>query len=105
MEVHSIDLHQRARVDKIHIDGLIRTKDDIIKAQVADLFKAKDFYQVIDQVQRVRTKLETLGCFKRIGITIDTSKGPEATPEGVEVSFFLFVNLIMLDVNKNILYR
>ncbi|XP_034935710.1 sorting and assembly machinery component 50 homolog [Chelonus insularis] len=85
--VYTIDLFQPVRVDKIHIDGLKRTKDDIIKAQVHDLFKAKDFHQVIDHTQRVRSKLEALGCFKKIGVSIDTSKGPDATPEGVEVTF------------------
>ncbi|XP_011305816.1 sorting and assembly machinery component 50 homolog isoform X2 [Fopius arisanus] len=84
---YAIDLHQRARVDKVHIDGLKRTKDDIIKAQINELFKAKDFYDVIENVQRVKSKLETLGCFNSIGVSIDTSKGPDATPEGVEVTF------------------
>ncbi|XP_057318533.1 sorting and assembly machinery component 50 homolog [Microplitis mediator] len=85
--VRTIDLHQRIRVDKVHIDGLKRTKDDIVKAQVMDLFKAKDFRQVVDQAQTVRNKLESIGCFKKIGVSIDTSKGPDSTPEGVEVTF------------------
>lgn len=67
----------------------MRTKDDIVKAQVMDLFKAKDFRQVVDQAQTVRNKLESIGCFKKIGVSIDTSKGPDATPEGVEVIFIL----------------
>ncbi|KAK0085898.1 hypothetical protein PV326_005755 [Microctonus aethiopoides] len=87
LETYPIDLHQTARVDKIHIDGLMRTKDDIVKAQVIDLFRAQDFHEIIDQAQRIKTKLETLGCFKQIGVTIDTSKGPDATPDGVEVTF------------------
>lgn len=87
IQVYPIDLHQYARVDKIHIDGLKRTKDDIIKAQVNELFAAKDFYNIIEQSQKVKSKLETLGCFKNIGVTIDTSKGPDATPDGVEVTF------------------
>ncbi|OXU26423.1 hypothetical protein TSAR_013800, partial [Trichomalopsis sarcophagae] len=77
----------RARVDKIHIDGLCRTKHDIIKAQVNELFKAKDFQDVIINAYTVRGKLESLGCFKNIGVYIDTSHGPGATPEGVEVTF------------------
>ena len=73
-------------MDKVHIDGLIRTKDDIIKAQVTELFHAKDFHDVIQGVNKVRGRLEALGCFKNIGVYIDTSKGPDATPQGVEVS-------------------
>ncbi|XP_012263969.2 sorting and assembly machinery component 50 homolog [Athalia rosae] len=77
----------KARVDKVHVDGLIRTKDDIVKAQVTELFKAKDFQDVLVQADRVRGKLEALDCFKNIGIYIDTSNGPDATPDGVEVTF------------------
>ncbi|XP_046838189.1 sorting and assembly machinery component 50 homolog B isoform X2 [Vespa crabro] len=79
--------NQNARVDKIHIDGLGRTKDDIIKSQVTELFKAHDFQEVIMGAHKVRGKLEALGCFKNIGIFIDISEGPNATPEGVEVTF------------------
>lgn len=77
----------KARVDKIHVDGLMRTKDDIIKPQVMDLFKAKNFEEVIVRASKVREKLDALGCFRQIGVYIDTSKGPEATPDGVEVTF------------------
>lgn len=76
----------QARVDKVHVDGLIRTKDDIIKAQVTELFKAKDFHDVIQSVHKVRGRLEALGCFNNIGVYIDISNGPDATPEGVEVN-------------------
>ncbi|XP_015510804.2 sorting and assembly machinery component 50 homolog B isoform X1 [Neodiprion lecontei] len=77
----------RARVDKVHIDGLVRTKDDIVKAQVTEMFKAKDFQDVIVRAHKVRGKLDALGCFGNIGVYIDTSKGSDATPEGVEVTF------------------
>lgn len=66
----------------------MRTKDDIIKSQVMDLFKAKDFQDVIIRAYKVQEKLEALGCFRRIGIHIDTSQGPEATPDGVEVGLY-----------------
>ncbi|CAK9831700.1 Sorting and assembly machinery component 50 homolog [Anthophora retusa] len=84
------DFHTvKTRVDRVHVDGLIRTKDDIIKAQVTDLFKAKNFYEVILQAYKVRQKLQNLGCFGNVGIFIDTSQGPRATPEGVEVTFIV----------------
>ncbi|KAL6259931.1 hypothetical protein P5V15_009841 [Pogonomyrmex californicus] len=79
----------KARVDKIHVDGLIRTKDDIIKSQVMDLFKATNFEDVIIRAYKVREKLDSLQCFKNIGIYIDTSQGPDATPDGVEVTFMV----------------
>ncbi|XP_076617996.1 sorting and assembly machinery component 50 homolog B [Colletes latitarsis] len=84
----SIDLQTvKARVDRIHVDGLMRTKDDIIKAQVTDLFKAQDMQDVIIRAYKVKGKLEALGCFRSIGIYIDTSQGPHASPEGVEITF------------------
>ncbi|CAH0549617.1 unnamed protein product [Brassicogethes aeneus] len=77
----------RARVDKIHIDGLARTKDDIIEDCIRDLFKASDFQDVLLKAHRARLKLDELGCFKNISVYIDTSKGPNATPDGLEVTF------------------
>lgn len=79
-------------MDKIYVDGLSRTKDDIIIATVKDLFQAKDFQEVIVGAHKVRGKLEGLGCFRNIGIFIDTSSGPDATPDGVEVLISLCVN-------------
>lgn len=79
----------KARVDHIHIDGLERTKDDIVVEAVHNLFKAKDFQEVVFGAQEVRGKLESLGCFKNIGIYIDVSKGPEATPDGLDVTFYV----------------
>ncbi|XP_029174044.1 sorting and assembly machinery component 50 homolog isoform X2 [Nylanderia fulva] len=79
----------KARVDKIHVDGLMRTKDDIIKPQVMDLFKATNFEDVIVRASKVREKLDALGCFRQIGVHIDVSQGPEATPDGVEVTFMV----------------
>ncbi|KAK2575531.1 hypothetical protein KPH14_011251 [Odynerus spinipes] len=88
MQTKVIDFQTiKARVDKIHVDGLDRTKDDIVKTQVAELFNAHDFQEVIVRAHKVRGKLEALECFKDIGVYIDISEGPNATPEGVEVTF------------------
>ncbi|XP_066596091.1 sorting and assembly machinery component 50 homolog B [Prorops nasuta] len=90
MESKPLNLEEvKVRVDKVHIDGLKRTKDDIVKAQVTELFNAHDFQDVVLKAHNVRAKLEALGCFKNIGIYIDTSQGPDATPEGVEVTFIV----------------
>uniref|UniRef100_A0A6M2CZL0 Putative sorting and assembly machinery component 50 ovary overexpressed n=1 Tax=Rhipicephalus microplus TaxID=6941 RepID=A0A6M2CZL0_RHIMP len=76
-----------ARVDTVFIDGVVRTKDDILKKAVNDLFNAKDFQDVILKTRYVRKQLETLGAFKQISVTIDTSSGPDASPSGLEVTF------------------
>ncbi|XP_019869907.1 sorting and assembly machinery component 50 homolog [Aethina tumida] len=77
----------KARVDKIHIDGLARTKDDIVEDCIRDLFKATDFQDVLLRAHRARVKLDELGCFKNISVFIDTSKGQNATPDGLEITF------------------
>ncbi|VVD04755.1 unnamed protein product [Leptidea sinapis] len=77
----------RARVDRVHVDGLSRTKDDIVRTAVDELFHATDFEDVIVKAHKVRRTLDSLGCFKDIGVFIDVSSGPGATPEGLEVTF------------------
>jgi outer membrane protein insertion porin family len=81
------NLKFQARVDKIHVDGLARTKDDIIEDCIRDLFKATDFQDVLLKAHRARLKLDELGCFKSIAVFIDTSKGTGASPDGLEVTF------------------
>lgn len=78
-----------ARVDKIHINGLARTKDDIVQDSVRELFKARDFQDVILKAHDVRSRLDSLGCFRNIGVYIDTSSGPNATVDGLEVTFYV----------------
>ncbi|KAF5284155.1 hypothetical protein FQR65_LT00155 [Abscondita terminalis] len=77
----------KARVDRVHVNGLARTKNDFIQDVVKELFSASDFQDVLLKAQEVRTRLNSLGCFQYISVFIDTSKGPKATPNGVEVTF------------------
>ncbi|XP_060808973.1 sorting and assembly machinery component 50 homolog [Amyelois transitella] len=77
----------RARVDRVHVDGLSRTKDDVIRSTVDELFHATDFEDVILRAHKVRRALDAMGCFRDIGVYIDVSSGPGATPEGLEVTF------------------
>ena len=77
----------KAIVEKVHIEGLGRTKDDLVVGNVGELFTASDFQEVVLKAQQVRARLESLGCFKSVGVVIDTSRGPEASPHGLEVTF------------------
>lgn len=92
----------QARVDKIHVEGLERTKDDIVIETVQDLFQASNFEELISLVHNVREKLGNLGCFRNIGVQIDTSQGAESTANGVEVSTSIF-KLIVLFINSDCL--
>lgn len=67
------------------MDGLKRTKDDVVIETVKELFSSKDFAEVITNANRVRGRLEALGCFKHVDIFIDTSSGKDATDDGLEV--------------------
>lgn len=69
------------------MDGLGRTKDDLVIKSVQELFEAGDFQQVVLKSQEIRTKLEKLGCFKNVGVFIDTSRGQDSSPNGLEVTF------------------
>ncbi|XP_066144222.1 sorting and assembly machinery component 50 homolog B [Euwallacea fornicatus] len=87
-DIKEADLQKvNARVDRITIDGLGRTKDDIVEDCIKELFKAKDFQEVLLKAHKARVNLDELGCFKNIGVYIDTSKGPKATVDGLEVTF------------------
>lgn len=80
-------------MDKIHIDGLCRTKDDYVKSAITDLFKSKDFQEVVLRSQEAKSKLESLGCFGHVQVSIDVSKGPMATMDGVEVNKIFYFQL------------
>ena len=41
------------------------------------------------KADRVYRRMENLECFKNVEIFIDTSKGPKASPNGIEVKFEL----------------
>lgn len=76
-----------ARVDKVHFEGIHRTKDDILMQVVSDLFEAQNFHEVVLKAHSIRQQLESLRAFNSIEIILDTSQGPGATPEGLEVTF------------------
>jgi len=62
-----------AKVVAVTIDGLARTKNDIVVESVKDLFKVEQFEDLVLTAQGVRGKLKDLGCFSDVGIHIDTS--------------------------------
>ena len=77
----------KARVDKVNIEGLGRTKDDIVVDSIKPLYSARNLMEVVNRALDVQEKLVSLGCFGNVGIYIDTSAGSNATPDGLEVTF------------------
>ncbi|TRY83464.1 hypothetical protein DNTS_016209 [Danionella cerebrum] len=64
-------------VQHVHIDGLGRTKEDMLTYEIADIFRAKN---LIDKLLR-------LGIFRRVEVLIDTAEGADALPNGLDVTF------------------
>jgi len=63
----------KANVVAVSVDGLMRTKDDIVMESVKGLFKVQHFEDLVLRAQDARGKLQELGCFSDVGIHIDTS--------------------------------
>lgn len=79
-----------ARVDKVKVEGIGRTHDDIITDSIkqTEIFKSSTFGELILQCHAVRSQLERLQCFQEVQIEVDASQGPDATPEhGYEITF------------------
>lgn len=61
-----------ARVERINIDGLGRTSDDIVRSKVVQLFQVQNFKDIITITKKVHKELKELGCFSRVNIQVDT---------------------------------
>lgn len=66
----------KARVDKITIDGLKKTKDSLMVNMVQNKFKnVNNFQDMLLEAYEVKDRLSSLGIFSRVGISIDTIRG------------------------------
>nr|XP_005988690.2 PREDICTED: sorting and assembly machinery component 50 homolog [Latimeria chalumnae] len=74
-------------VQHVHVDGLSRTKDDLLLFEIADVFKAKNLIEVMKRSHEARERLLRLGIFKQVEVLIDTSQGEDAVPNGLDVTF------------------
>ncbi|KAI4825388.1 hypothetical protein KUCAC02_021071 [Chaenocephalus aceratus] len=74
-------------VQQVHIDGLGRTKDDLLTYEIKDVFRAKNLIDVMRKSHEARQKLLRLGIFRKVEVVIDTSRGDGALPNGLDVTF------------------
>ncbi|KAL3966729.1 outer membrane protein insertion porin family [Sarotherodon galilaeus] len=74
-------------VQRVHIDGLGRTKEDLLTYEISDVFQAKNLIDVMRKSHEARQKLLRLGIFKKVEVVIDTSRGEDALPNGLDVTF------------------
>ncbi|XP_035280364.1 sorting and assembly machinery component 50 homolog A isoform X1 [Anguilla anguilla] len=74
-------------VQRVHIDGLGRTKEDILGYEIAEVFAAKNLIDVMKKSHEARAKLLRLGIFRQVEVLIDTCQGNDALPNGLDVTF------------------
>lgn len=79
--------NKRVTVQHVHIDGISRTKDDLLIYEIADVFKAKNLIEVMKKSHEARERLLRLGIFRNVDVLIDTAHGEEALAEGLDVIF------------------
>ena len=83
----SILANVKARVDKITIDGLKKTKDNLMVNMLQNKFKnIHNFQDLLVEAYEFRERLSGLGVFNRIEITIDTNRA-DATSTGYEIIY------------------
>ncbi|KAK0141891.1 Sorting and assembly machinery component 50 A [Merluccius polli] len=74
-------------VQKVHIDGLGKTKEDCLTYEIAEVFRAKNLIDVMKRSHEARQRLLRLGIFRKVEVVIDTSQGVDALPNGLDVTF------------------
>ncbi|MED6266077.1 Sorting and assembly machinery component 50 A, partial [Characodon lateralis] len=74
-------------VQRVHIDGLGRTKEDLLSYEIAEVFRANNLIDVMRRSHEARQKLLRLGIFRKVEVVIDTSQGEDALPNGLDVTF------------------
>ncbi|KAK7880681.1 hypothetical protein WMY93_032679 [Mugilogobius chulae] len=74
-------------VQRVHVDGLGRTKEDLLTYEIKEVFRATNLIDVMKKSHQARQKLLRLGVFRRVNVVIDTSRGEGALPNGLEVTF------------------
>ncbi|MEQ2233660.1 Sorting and assembly machinery component 50 B, partial [Ilyodon furcidens] len=74
-------------VQHVNIQGLGRTKEDLLGYEISDVFHAKNLIDVMKRAHIARLRLLRLGVFKEVEVLIDTSEGKDALPNGLDVTF------------------
>ncbi|AWO97877.1 putative sorting and assembly machinery component 50 -like B-like [Scophthalmus maximus] len=74
-------------VQHVNIQGLGRTKEDLLGYEISDVFHAKNLIDVMKKAHVARQKLLRLGIFNEVEVLIDTTEGADALPNGLDVTF------------------
>lgn len=71
--VDDMDLSVPVKVKNIHIDGLNRSRNDLITTSLEDLFTVDTFEGLITKAHLCKLKLERLGVFAGINVFVDVA--------------------------------
>ncbi|TNN40460.1 Sorting and assembly machinery component 50 B [Liparis tanakae] len=74
-------------VQHVNVQGLGRTKEDLLGYEISEVFHAKNLIDVMKKSHIARQRLLRLGIFKEVEVLIDTSEGSDALPNGLDVTF------------------
>ena len=61
---------QAAKVGKVHVDGLCKTQDWLVRKTVAELLQVNTFGDVLFQTKNTQLELAKLGCFQTVNALI-----------------------------------
>ncbi|XP_063418963.1 sorting and assembly machinery component 50 homolog [Mytilus trossulus] len=75
------------KVDRIVIDGVGKTKNDILEKTLKPVLSATNFKEMVEKSTQAKILLEKLELFKKVDILIDTNKEPNASANGYEVQY------------------
>lgn len=68
-----LDLSVGCKVKNVHIDGLKKSKNELVTTSLEELFKAETFEDVITKAHLCKLKLERLRVFSNIDVFIDVA--------------------------------
>ncbi|ESN98145.1 hypothetical protein HELRODRAFT_185880 [Helobdella robusta] len=77
----------KANVKRIKVNGLGRTKNDIVRHHIKPLFAATTFEEMISAINLSKNKFEQLGLFKNMKISIDVSKNSPELPNAYDIAY------------------
>ena len=82
--IHTFYLNTQIRVNKVHVNGLGKTEDQLVEKVASQVLQAKTFNDVFGFTKTAHSQLKSLGCFQKVEAVIDTSK---TYPNDLEISF------------------
>ncbi len=87
MRIFALFKKSQARISKIRIKGLAKTKDEYVRAHFEDVFeKTTNFEELLNETDSLKKRLLSIGCFKTVEVLIDSSKGKFSKMSSIVVS-------------------